>query len=238
MMLQYRELKKRYPDYLLLFRLGDFYELFFEDAHEGASLLQITLTSRQKGEGAIPMAGIPHHAADGYIARLIRAGRKVAVCEQMEAPSKGKKLVRREVVRVITPGTLTDTQYLDGAANNFLLALHRSGTGAGGALGAALVDVSTGEFWIGEDRAWEMPGTLRARKSCSPMVAVSPGPPTWATLPMSSVTTTGALHTSNVSSWCEVGERQMVARAFQHGTWLPYSVKNTDARGHASPCFQ
>jgi DNA mismatch repair protein MutS len=150
MMLQYRELKKRYPDYLLLFRLGDFYELFFEDAHEGASLLQITLTSRQKGEGAIPMAGIPHHAADGYIARLIRAGRKVAVCEQMEAPSKGKKLVRREVVRVITPGTLTDTQYLDGAANNFLFALHRSGTGAGGALGAALVDVSTGEFWIGE----------------------------------------------------------------------------------------
>jgi DNA mismatch repair protein MutS len=150
MMLQYRELKKRYPDYLLLFRLGDFYELFFEDAQEGAALLQITLTSRQKGDGAIPMAGIPHHAADGYIARLIRAGRKVAVCEQMEAPSKGKKLVRREVVRVITPGTLTDTQYLDGAANNFLLAVQRAGTGAGGALGAALVDVSTGEFWIGE----------------------------------------------------------------------------------------
>ena len=150
MMLQYQELKKRYPDYLLLFRLGDFYEMFFEDAHEGAALLQITLTSRQKGEGAIPMAGIPHHAADGYIARLIRAGRKVAVCEQMEAPSKGKKLVRREVVRVITPGTLTDTQYLDGAANNFLLALHRAGTGAGRALGVALVDVSTGEFWIGE----------------------------------------------------------------------------------------
>ncbi|MDP2701710.1 MAG: DNA mismatch repair protein MutS, partial [Candidatus Rokubacteria bacterium] len=95
MMRQYRELKQRYPDYLLLFRLGDFYEMFFDDAHEGARLLQITLTSRQKGEGAIPMAGIPHHAADGYIARLIRAGRKVAVCEQMEAPIKGKKLVRR-----------------------------------------------------------------------------------------------------------------------------------------------
>jgi DNA mismatch repair protein MutS len=150
MMQQYQELKKRYPDYLLLFRLGDFYEMFFEDAHDGATLLQITLTSRQKGEGAIPMAGIPHHAADGYIARLIRAGRKVAVCEQMEAPSKGKKLVRREVVRVITPGTLTDTQYLDGAANNFLLALHRAGTGAGRALGLALLDVSTGEFWVGE----------------------------------------------------------------------------------------
>ena len=79
MMRQYRELKQRYPDYLLLFRLGDFYEMFFEDAHLGARLLQLTLTSRQKGEGAIPMAGIPHHAAETYIARLIRAGRKVAV---------------------------------------------------------------------------------------------------------------------------------------------------------------
>jgi len=152
MMKQYRELKQRYPDYLLLFRLGDFYELFFEDAHEGARLLQITLTSRQKGEGAIPMAGIPHHAADGYITRLIRAGRKVAVCEQMEAPVKGKKLVRREVVRVITPGTLTDAQYLDGAANNYLLAVHRTGAGAARTLGAALVDVSTGDFWVGEAR--------------------------------------------------------------------------------------
>jgi DNA mismatch repair protein MutS len=146
MMRQYRELKRRYPDYLLLFRLGDFYELFFEDAHVAARLLQITLTSRQKGEGAIPMAGIPHHAADGYIARLIRAGQKVAVCEQMEAPAKGRKLVRREVVRVITPGTITDTQFLDGAANNFLLAAHR----APATLGVALVDVSTGEFWVGE----------------------------------------------------------------------------------------
>ncbi len=148
MMKQYRELKRRYPDYLLLFRLGDFYELFFDDAHAASRLLQITLTSRQKGEGAIPMAGIPHHAADGYIARLIRAGRKVAVCEQMEAPAKGKKLVRREVVRVITPGTITDTQFLDGAANNFLLAAHQA---PGGALGVALVDISTGDFWVGEE---------------------------------------------------------------------------------------
>jgi len=147
MMRQYRELKRRYPDYLLLFRLGDFYEMFFDDAHVAARLLQLTLTSRQKGEGAIPMAGIPHHAADGYIAKLIRAGRKVAVCEQMETPVKGKKLVRREVVRVITPGTITDTQFLDGASNNFLLAVHA----AKGALGAALVDVSTGDFWVGEE---------------------------------------------------------------------------------------
>ena len=146
MMRQYRELKQRYPDYILLFRLGDFYEMFFEDARLGASLLQIALTSRQKGEGAIPMAGIPHHAAESYIARLVRSGQKVAVCEQMEAPGRGQKLVRREVVRVLTPGTLTDTQFLDGAADNFLLAVHRGP----GALGLALVDVSTGEFLVGE----------------------------------------------------------------------------------------
>jgi DNA mismatch repair protein MutS len=142
MLRQYQELKSQYPDVLLLFRLGDFYEMFFADAERGARLLQIALTSRQ---GA-PMAGIPHHAAETYIARLVRAGQKIAVCEQMEAPAKGKKLVRREVVRVVTPGTITDTQFLDGAANNFLLALHRTP----GALGAALVDVSTGDFWVGE----------------------------------------------------------------------------------------
>ncbi|MBI3626054.1 MAG: DNA mismatch repair protein MutS [Candidatus Rokubacteria bacterium] len=146
-MRQYRELKLRYPDYLLLFRLGDFYEMFFEDAQVGARLLQIALTSRQKGSGAIPMAGVPHHAADGYIARLIALGQKVAVCEQMEAPGKGRKLIRREVVRVITPGTVTDTQFLDRGANNFLLALAKGRDG----LGIALVDVSTGDFWAGEE---------------------------------------------------------------------------------------
>src|SRR5258706_14808287 len=143
MMRQYRDVKRRFPDYLLLFRLGDFYEMFFEDAEAGARLLQITLTSRQN----MPMAGIPHHAADGYIARLVKAGRKIAVCEQMEAPAKGKKLLRRDVVRVITPGTITDTAYLTGGVNNFLLAMTRGREGTG----IALVDVSTGEFWAGED---------------------------------------------------------------------------------------
>jgi DNA mismatch repair protein MutS len=147
MMRQYGELKRRFPDYLLLFRLGDFYELFFDDAHTASRLLQLTLTSRQNG---VPMAGVPHHAADGYIARLIRAGQKVAVCEQMEEPSKARKIVRRDVVRVITPGTITDTQFLDGARNNFLLAAHATAAAAG----VALVDVSTGEFWVGEE-----PGT-------------------------------------------------------------------------------
>jgi DNA mismatch repair protein MutS len=144
MMRQYGELKRRFPDYLLLFRLGDFYELFFQDAQTASRLLQLTLTSRQKG---VPMAGIPHHAADGYIARLIRAGQKVAVCEQLEEPAKGRKIVRRDVVRVITPGTITDTQFLDGARNNFLLAAHATAS----AVGVALVDVSTGDFWVGEE---------------------------------------------------------------------------------------
>ena len=143
MMTQYRELKRRFPDHLLLFRLGDFYELFAEDAELGARLLQITLTARQ----SVPMAGIPHHAADGYIARLVQAGQKIAICEQMENSGKGKKLLRRDVVRVVTPGTLTDTAYLSGAANNFLMALGRGGA----VTGVALLDVSTGDFWVGED---------------------------------------------------------------------------------------
>src|SRR5262245_53304557 len=143
MMTQYRELKRRFPDHLLLFRLGDFYELFAKDAELGARLLQITLTARQ----SVPMAGIPHHAADGYIARLVQAGQKIAICEQMEGRGSGKKLLRRDVVRVVTPGTLTDTAYLSGAANNFLMALGRGG----GATGVALLDVSTGDFWAGED---------------------------------------------------------------------------------------
>ncbi|MFQ5827848.1 MAG: DNA mismatch repair protein MutS [Candidatus Methylomirabilia bacterium] len=153
MMRQYRELKRRYPDYLLLFRLGDFYEMFFEDARLGARLLQIALSSRQKGEGAIPMAGIPHHAADGYIGKLIAAGQKVAISEQMEAPGGSKKLIRREVVRVITPGTVTDTAFLDRGTNNYLLAVTKGRDG----LGIALVDISTGEFWMGEE-----PGEGRA----------------------------------------------------------------------------
>jgi DNA mismatch repair protein MutS len=145
MMQQYRELKRRFPDHLLLFRLGDFYELFAEDAELGARLLSITLTARQ----SVPMAGIPHHAAEAYIARLVQAGQKIAICEQLEAPGRGKKLLRRDVVRVITPGTLTDTAYLAGGVNNFLLAV----APVGAAVGVALLDVSTGEFWAGEDAA-------------------------------------------------------------------------------------
>jgi DNA mismatch repair protein MutS len=142
-MQQYHAVKSRYPQALLLFRLGDFYELFYEDAMIAARELQITLTSRNREKGQpIPKCGVPYHAADAYIARLIRAGFKVAICEQMEQPGPGKKLVRREVTRVITPGTATDVSVLDARENNFLASVAQNGT----TIGLALVDLSTGEF--------------------------------------------------------------------------------------------
>ncbi len=145
LMQQYNSVKSRYPHALLLFRLGDFYELFYEDAIIAARELQITLTSRNREKGQpIPMCGVPYHAADGYIAKLIRAGFKVAICEQMEQPGPGKKLVRREVSRVITPGTATDVSLLDARENNFLAAAAHNPTLS--VIGLALVDLSTGEF--------------------------------------------------------------------------------------------
>ncbi len=145
LMQQYHAIKTRYPHALLLFRLGDFYELFHEDAIIAARELQITLTSRNREKGQpIPMCGVPYHAAEGYIARLIRAGFKIAICDQMEQPGPGKKLVRREVVRVITPGTATEAAVLDARENNFLAAVSRHSSGS--PVGLAFVDLSTGEF--------------------------------------------------------------------------------------------
>jgi DNA mismatch repair protein MutS len=145
LMQQYHAIKTRYPHALLLFRLGDFYELFYEDALIASRELQITLTSRNRERGQpIPMCGVPYHAADGYIAKLIRAGFKIAICDQMEQPGPGKKLVRREVVRVITPGTATDSSVLETRENNFLAAVSKDSSGS--RVGLAFVDLSTGEF--------------------------------------------------------------------------------------------
>ena len=153
LMRQYSEIKKKYPQVLLFFRLGDFYEMFFEDAVVAARELQITLTSRNKEKGEpIPMCGVPHHAADTYVARLVRKGYKVAICEQMEDPRLAKKLVRREVTRVITPGTASDAHLVSPRENNFLVSACRSGE----RIGLACVDLSTGEF-----RATEMDGPDR-----------------------------------------------------------------------------
>ena len=156
MMRQYHAVKQEAPDALLLFRLGDFYELFFDDAVTASRELEITLTARNKERGTpIPMCGVPYHAADGYIARLLRKGYKVAICDQTEAPQKGVKLVKREVTRIITPGTVTDTNVLSPGENNFLLAINETSDG-GGVLGCAFLDISTGELrasqFAGEDR--------------------------------------------------------------------------------------
>jgi DNA mismatch repair protein MutS len=162
-MQQYNTVKGRYPHALLLFRLGDFYELFYEDAIIAARELRITLTSRNREKGQpIPMCGVPYHAADGYIARLIRAGFKVAICEQMEQPGPGKKLVRREISRVITPGTATDVAVLDARENNFLAAVAQDTSSRNGpTIGLALVDLSTGEFLATEFRGERAQEELR-----------------------------------------------------------------------------
>jgi DNA mismatch repair protein MutS len=143
MVRQYQELKSQHPGTLLFFRLGDFYELFFDDAVIGARELQITLTARHKERGdPIPMCGVPHHSAANYIAKLVRKGYRVAVCEQTEDASKTKKLVKREVVRIVTPGTPIDPQLLEARESTYLAAVCARGQN----VGAAFLDISTGEF--------------------------------------------------------------------------------------------
>ena len=147
MLQQYLSIKEEYPDVLLFYRMGDFYELFFEDAHTAARELEITLTSRNKKDKTpIPMCGVPVRAVQGYIARLIEKGYRVAICEQTEDPAAAKGLVRREVVRVITPGMILENEYLDAKANNYILSIVRGN----GSAGLAYLDISTGTFRLVE----------------------------------------------------------------------------------------
>lgn len=145
MMVQYKQMKANYPDAILFFRLGDFYEMFFEDAVEASGLLQLTLTARNKGDHKAPMCGIPYHAAPNYIAKLTRLGKKVAICEQLSDPNL-PGIVKRDVVRVITPGTTLDDNVLQQKANNFVAAIVESG----GRFGLASADLSTGHFQVTE----------------------------------------------------------------------------------------
>ncbi len=157
LMRQYNGIKQQVPNALLMFRLGDFYELFFEDAVVAARELEITLTSRNKEKGAaIPMCGVPFHAAEGYIARLIRKGYRVAICDQVEDPKSAKGLVKREIMRVVTPGTAMDATLVGSRENNFLAAVARHGTRSA----VAHVDVSTGEFKVTELEPAEVAGAL------------------------------------------------------------------------------
>ncbi|HLH41585.1 MAG TPA: DNA mismatch repair protein MutS [Bryobacteraceae bacterium] len=167
-MRQYHGVKQQVPNALLLFRLGDFYELFYEDAVTAARELEITLTSRNKEKGqAIPMCGVPYHSAENYIARLIQKGYRVAICDQMEDPRFAKKLVKREVTRIVTPGTAMNSQVLRSHENNYLAAVMPNGTSAG----LAHVDLSTGEFGATELDLSEIPTaleTLNVREALAP----------------------------------------------------------------------
>ena len=159
MLRQYHELKRQHPGTLLFFRLGDFYELFFDDAVTGSRELEITLTARHKERGdPVPMCGVPHHAAANHIARLVRKGYRVAVCEQTEDASQAKKLVRREVVRIITPGTAIDPQLVEARETIYLSAL----CGTGERMAAAFLDLSTGEFRVTEATGRDAWARIRA----------------------------------------------------------------------------
>lgn len=147
MMTHYLETKKEYPDCLLFYRLGDFYEMFFEDAVTVSRELEITLTGKECGlEERAPMCGVPHHAVETYLNRLVQKGFKVAIAEQMEDPKLTKGLVKREVIRVVTPGTITSAQALDETKNNYLMGI----VYVGETFGISVADITTGEFLLTE----------------------------------------------------------------------------------------
>jgi len=160
-MRQYQQFKGQYPDYVLFFRMGDFYEMFWEDAEICSRVLGVALTSRSKGglggADSIPMAGVPFHAVEGYLRKMISAGHRVAMCEQTEDASQAKGLVKRDVVRLMTPGTLTDEPLLDGRTDNFLAAVAAGISKAGGyEVGLAWVEMSTGAFFAASGQRGRM----------------------------------------------------------------------------------
>ncbi|MGA0333488.1 MAG: DNA mismatch repair protein MutS [Kiritimatiellia bacterium] len=159
MMKQFRKIRNSLPeDVILFFRLGDFYEMFFDDAVTASKILEITLTKRQK----VPMCGVPYHSADSYLAKLIKAGKKVAICDQVEDPAQSKGIVRREVARIITPGTVLEDNVLDSARPNYLAGLHQEK----GQFGLALLDISTGDFRV--ERSPDLGALLDSLLSAGP----------------------------------------------------------------------
>src|SRR5512135_2450032 len=196
LMRQYTAIKKEHPTALLFFRLGDFYELFFEDAVVAARELQITLTSRNKEKGiAVPMCGVPYHAAEGYISKLIKKGYKVAICDQMEDPRLARKLVKRAVTRVVTPGTAADSS-LSCEENNFLAAVARLDIPHAVA-GFAVLDLSTGEF-----RATEFAGDGAQRRVVEELEQLRPREVLFgSSLPLFELSARGA--TRSASGWAE-----------------------------------
>ena len=147
MMQQYLETKKEYPDCILFYRLGDFYEMFFEDAITASKELEITLTGKACGlEERAPMCGVPYHAVEGYLNKLVSKGYKVAICEQMEDPKMVKGIVKREVVRIVTPGTNLNVQAMDAEKNNYIMCIAYFQ----GKSGISIADVTTGDYYLTE----------------------------------------------------------------------------------------
>ena len=143
-MRQYVDLKEKHPDCIIMFRMGDFYELFYDDAITASKELEITLTSRGKGERKAPLAGIPYHALDNYLGRFVKKGYKVAICEQLEDPKQAKGLVKRGIVRIVTPGTLIDSGSLDSSSDSYVMSLFKLGEKCS----VSFCDVTTGEFFV------------------------------------------------------------------------------------------
>ena len=155
-MKQYMVMKEKHPDAILLFRVGDFYETFSEDAIASSEILGITLTRRANGAAQfVELAGFPHHALDTYLPKLVRAGKRVAICEQLEDPKLTKKLVKRGITELVTPGVALNDNVLDHRENNFLAAVHfaKGAPGGRGVIGVAFLDISTGEFLTAEGTA-------------------------------------------------------------------------------------
>ena len=147
MMQQYLEVKKDYKDCILFYRLGDFYEMFFEDARTASKELELTLTGKNCGTAErAPMCGVPHHAVEGYLNKLVKKGYKAAICEQMEDPKTAKGIVKREVIRVVTPGTNTNSQALDESKNNYIMCI----VYLADKYGISIADVSTGDYFVSE----------------------------------------------------------------------------------------
>jgi DNA mismatch repair protein MutS len=239
MLRQYYELKQQHPGTLLFFRLGDFYELFYDDAVIGSRELQITLTARHKERGdAVPMCGVPHHSAANYIARLVRKGYRVAICEQTEEASKTKKLVRREVVRIVTPGTPIDPQLLDAREAVFLAAVCSSGD----TVGAAFLDISTGEFRVTQESgagAWDKiradlesysPRELLFPTSLAPLIKAGLSPRAQTTpLPLGEVTQTVSLRDDSEAGGLSDSESSQTKSLRHHASNEPQHSQFLDA---------
>ena len=228
MLEQYFKIKRQVPDAILFYRLGDFYEMFFEDAERAAPILDLVLTARGRGgESEAPMCGVPYHAADQYVAKLVRQGFRVALCDQIENPSEAKGIVRREIIRIVTPGTAVESSLLD-RQNCYLLGLAPREK----ALGAAYLDVSTGDFFVKSYRSAEDPRLRDDVARFNPREAVFPRS---SNALVGALTSLGLVGTPVEDSYFDPeGAQQLLSRHFKTHTLKGFGLENADARVSAA----